>query len=404
MNKPSIYILPILVLLQSCATPLHAPAANPQQTSDALSLKSYKEYANVYIRRDYAWGGSAGAMTVDINNQSIGELINESYFNIKILPGTYTINTHHEEASSGKKIISQGTTAEFSYKFKAGEVILIQCTWDVIFKDQDRYTRIKGNILTSTSSGRTSIVSVCWGESKPSTIRPILKDSLLLAASVDLIAPTGYAEYNQAKKKNTVNDYQSFVTAFPASSYTEEAQISLDELHEREQTENWNKLSQQQQCTLQHEDWLYLDKNCKNRMANGKGRAVYIDTRHSFNGLIKNGQFISGKYLLDGDMLYDGQFKNAKPSGNGVCLYKGALEECKYYNGERVDSLYKHRVAILEMEERQQKKFDKLSDEISSLNTARMQGGQSSKGNAIGDALVDEAINQGMEKLFDSLF
>jgi len=390
MNKPLFYLLPILALLHACVTSDHSSIANSQQVTSALALKAYPEYANVYIRRDDASSGRAAGMNIKINKQSVGKLRNESYFNVKIIPGTYTINIHWEEVNL--------QTATFSYKFKAGQVILIQCSFGIMLGHEK-----KKNILSSRPYG-AHLEYPCWYETDLSEIKSILKNDSLLTAFQTIYSPVGYFEYTQARQKNTIKDYQTFVADFPASSYTRDAQSNLAQLIENRKKRSWNKLTKQQKCTLQHDGWLYIDKSCRGRVADGEGRAVYSDTRHSFNGIIKNGQFISGKYLLDGQMLYDGHFKNAKPSGKGICLHNGALEECKYYNGERVDSLYKQRLAMAEMEKRQQLELEKIRGEISDLKNQRAQVTNSGMGKDIGDALLDKAIDKGIEKIFDSLF
>lgn len=390
MIKPLFYLLPILLLLQACATTDHAPITDPQETTRALTLKSYSGYANVYIRRDDASQGSTSGMNIKINNQSIGKLRKDSYFNVKIIPGTYTINTYWDEHNL--------QTAAFTQKFKAGEVSLIQCTWGIMLGHEK-----KKNVLASRPYG-VHLQYPCWYETEPSLIRTTLKNNNLLSASQSVYSPIGYTEFDQVKKKHTIESYQSFIANFPTTPYTKNAQTSLNQLKEQKRNENWSKLSKQQQCTLHHNDWLYIDNNCSNKIANGKGRAVYIDTRHSFDGIIENGLFVSGKYLLDGKMLFDGQFENAIPNGKGICLYEDALEECKYYNGERIDSLYKQRLTLSNMEKRQQLELSKIRDEISDLKSQRSQQVHSGNSNDVGDLLLDKAIDKGMGKLFDSLF
>jgi hypothetical protein len=394
MNKFLFCTLPILLLLQACATNTdHAPIANSLETTDALTLKSYQEYANVYIR--LADGGSY-SLTVKINNQSLGGLKSESYFNVKLVPGTYTVDN---------AVIGWPETASsFKYKFKSNDILLIDCRMGVLSSGQLIFKDMK-KLLTGPPV-KDLFVSPCWYETDRATIRDKLENDSLLTASQNLFEPAGSAEFKQANQKDTIKSHQSFIDAFPETPFAKESQNRLDQLKQNKRKENWEILTRQQKCTLRNSDWLYIDESCKNQKADGNGRAVYIDTRHSFDGAIKNGQFVSGKYLLDGVMIYDGLYVNNQPNGEGFCSYEGSMEECKYYNGERVDSLYKQRIAIIEMEKRQQKELDKIKGQISKLQSNQSQTAYSGNGNVngVGDALLDKAIDKGIEKLFESLF
>jgi hypothetical protein len=53
--------------------------------------------------------------------------------------------------------------------------------------------------------------------------------------------------------------------------------------------------------------------------------------------------FTQGRLYQAGVMTYDGLFSGVQPNGRGTCVYQGAPESCEYYNGARVDALYKTR-------------------------------------------------------------
>lgn len=54
--------------------------------------------------------------------------------------------------------------------------------------------------------------------------------------------------------------------------------------------------------------------------------------------------FVKARMTLDGEVQYEGEFSNFMPHGNGICRYQGKPEKCEFYEGERIDALYKTRI------------------------------------------------------------
>ena len=120
------------------------------------------------------------------------------------------------------------------------------------------------------------------------------------------------------------------------------------------------QLLKKQHCSLNTRDWIYIDNKCRGRKAHGIGRAVYKDGKHFFKGEINKGRLVLGEYLENGKTIYEGKFVNNRPHGAGICFYKNKPEECRYYKGERVDSLYKQRQENAEFQRKQKEELAKL--------------------------------------------
>jgi hypothetical protein len=76
-------------------------------------------------------------------------------------------------------------------------------------------------------------------------------------------------------------------------------------------------------------------------------------------------------------MAYDGQFSGVQPNGRGTCMYQGSPESCEYYNGARVDALYKTR----QENERMQLAQEKARQQQEQARQQQAQARQSEDGN-----------------------
>ena len=151
MKSYLLLFLPVIFLLQSCAP--HSPAARPDQTNQALQLQKHPEYSNVFIRRYPTTFASALTMRVILNNESIGDLKNESYVNFKVSPGQHAFTIGLAE----KNFITT-----FKHDFKPNEVLLIECTYETMYKDE-----VLNVIGYKNLTQRGNYVFPCWIEKSP---------------------------------------------------------------------------------------------------------------------------------------------------------------------------------------------------------------------------------------------
>ncbi len=107
--------------------------------------------------------------------------------------------------------------------------------------------------------------------------------------------------------------------------------------------------------------------------------------------------------------MYDGSLENGKPNGKGVCFHEGEPEECKFYHGKRIDSLYKQRIEMAKQQKLMDEKLEKMqaaqNQQIKQMQQRMVPTyqGKSAAGN-IGDVLIDKAMDKAIDKVFDSLF
>lgn len=321
-------LFPLLVLISGCATV--SPSASPEKVKAALELKPDQYFANLYIRREFALSLAGRGMNVQINNQQIGWLGTSSYFHVKLAPGTYDFIVGSVEVKNATR---------FNYKFEPNEVVLINCEFDA-----GSYSG--KNIIGSGFAQKSYrwFVNPCWKVKGIDDIRKTLIDSKLVIATPEIIAPSGYLDYAKTREQNTVQAYQQFLSTNRHSTYASEAhkhlQALLQEEKESKHKAAWGTLVNQQQCSLRHDNWVYTGNACQNGLANGVGRATYSDLRTSFNGTIRDGVFISGQYLRDNQVEFEGAYQNGQPEGKGLCAYKGNMEPCTLINGQRTDELF----------------------------------------------------------------
>ena len=164
-----------------------------------------------------------------------------------------------------------------------------------------------------------------------------------------------------------------------------------------------------QRCKTKEAGWIYKGKQCKNGFAHGRGEAVNTEKQLSYIGQFSQGQRTNGKILYKGTPMYDGSLENGKPNGKGVCFHEGEPEECKFYHGKRIDSLYKQRIEMAKQQKLMDEKLEKMqaaqNQQIKQMQQRMVPTyqGKSAAGN-IGDVLIDKAMDKAIDKVFDSLF
>lgn len=172
-----------------------------------------------------------------------------------------------------------------------------------------------------------------------------------------------------------------------------------------------------QKCRLKENGWIYKSSQCLSGLAHGVGEAENVEKKLSYKGKFTKGQRLKGKVFYNGKPMFDGTLSKGKPNGAGVCFFQNEPEKCEFYEGKRVDVLYKQRIAnarqekkmdekLAEMKRMQQQQNDRISQMQGRINSAppSQQGGDSSVGQQIGDYALKKAGEKVMDSIFDKLF
>jgi len=174
----------------------------------------------------------------------------------------------------------------------------------------------------------------------------------------------------------------------------EEAQKAADAAFKKQQDEA--------QCSLKNQSWAYLGDNCLDGLADGEGSS--IDKQGlKFIGSFKAGNRITGDIHQEGEMIFSGDFKQDKPDGGAICMFEGEYEECRFFRGKRIDTLYKIRkenaknLAKMEQIQAEQQR----NQQASSLQQQQNNNKQS---NIVVDAIKKEGTKRAASFIFDQLF
>lgn len=193
-----------------------------------------------------------------------------------------------------------------------------------------------------------------------------------------------------ANKKREETDY---VPAF------QEQRRLKEETAKKEKEHKFLNKQTQAKCKLLNDNWAYLGASCKDGLASGQGSAVDRQGL-KFEGTIKAGSRIKGDIHQNGQMIFSGDFKNDKPDGGAICLFEGEYEECRFFRGKRIDTLYK----IRKENAKNLTKMEKIQQEnamAASQGNHADNGGDSS---VMVDALEQEATKRAASFIFDQLF
>lgn len=198
-------------------------------------------------------------------------------------------------------------------------------------------------------------------------------------------------EWKYAQNTHTAEAYQTYLDNHLEPMFALSATQALAELKQATLAQ-WKR---DQKCAVNEDGWYYLEGECKGHKAHGKGVAVTADEQR-FEGvfnkgdrhmgryfhqdvLVFDGEFISvdqqidyasGRHFVKGVLEYDGPFLDGQYHGDGFCRYEGAMEVCTLYQGERVDALYKQRMALreaAEQEKARQEEIQALKQEVAQL-------------------------------------
>lgn len=196
------------------------------------------------------------------------------------------------------------------------------------------------------------------------------------------------------------NDGENSSTVSYAQQIKEQKRLKA-ETKQKEEQAKFTKHHQQAKCQVSNSSWVYLGDNCKDGLAEGEGSS--LDRQGlKFVGTFKAGQRIKGDILQNGEMIFSGDLKNDKPDGGAICLFEGEYEECRFFRGKRIDTLYK----IRKENAKNLAKIEKIQKE-NAVTASQGNGGnkgQSNKPNAMVDALEKEGTRRAASFIFDQLF
>lgn len=199
-----------------------------------------------------------------------------------------------------------------------------------------------------------------------------------------------------------VEDYKNIIAILGGDVSLASAPVNSFVSPPKEQTNTFvlsdlNSLIASQPCPMSNKDWIYTGELCEKGLAHGQGSAVSASSSQRFEGLIEAGVPVKGILYEQDTQLYDGDFEQGLAHGNGICFYQNNPEECRYYKGQRIDTLHKQRKEF----ERQQAMLNKRPAVQQPVRQVVQQPAQT---NTLGDVVGDQILEQGAKFLFDQLF
>ncbi|MEH6348095.1 MAG: hypothetical protein V7785_23560 [Bermanella sp.] len=191
-----------------------------------------------------------------------------------------------------------------------------------------------------------------------------------------------------------------------AQKMEEQKRLKAETKQKQEQAK-FAKRQQQAKCQVTNSSWVYLGSHCKEGLADGEGSS--IDRQGlKFVGTFKAGERVKGDILQNDEMIFSGDLKNDKPDGGAICLFEGEYEECRFFRGKRIDTLYKIRKEnaknLVKIEKIQKQNAMTASQRNGSTNRQSNNGSQPNKPNVMVDALEKEGTRRAASFIFDQLF
>ena len=222
---------------------------------------------------------------------------------------------------------------------------------------------------------------------------------------------TTYSSWEECRRSPSINCVEAFITKWPKSRLIAGAKQRLTLLREEArkardaEDRRIAKLKKAQTCKLNDANWVYTSKACRSGYAHGTGVAEHVNGILRFEGTFKNGQRTRGIIYQNDEPLFDGSILAGRPDGMGVCYNNGEPEECRYYKGKRIDTLYKQRIELAA----QTRYMEMLKEEIEKLKEAQEVAGTSAADpttmtDDMMSALKKEAAHQITGAIFDQLF
>ena len=156
----------------------------------------------------------------------------------------------------------------------------------------------------------------------------------------------------------------------------------------------------QAKCDLKSTNWAYLGDQCLDGLAHGEGSSVDRQGL-TFIGTFKAGERVTGDIEQNGDMIFSGDFKKDKPDGSAICFFEGEYEECRFFRGKRIDTLYK----IRKENAKNLAKIEQIQAEQQANQHSRsQQQNNNGQSNIVVDAIKKEGAKKAASFIFDQLF
>lgn len=144
--------------------------------------------------------------------------------------------------------------------------------------------------------------------------------------------------WNAAKQLGTMQAYKDYLSLISKPMFRDQAISALQEA-----VSKWKQDTKAKSlCETKETGWYYVAGQCDKNLAHGNGTAITIENE-KFVGAFENGWRKRGIYSQDSIVIYDGDYHNGQRQGYGICRYEGEMEECRTYQGRRIDTLYKQR-------------------------------------------------------------
>ena len=221
---------------------------------------------------------------------------------------------------------------------------------------------------------------------------------------------TSNKAWERCKRRKTLDCYTEFVDQYPDSPYYSNAMDLIDEKEQEKERlrakriKRTAKLRKRERCKMDESSWIYQGRNCQSDLAHGTGKSIHEDGELTFEGQIQNGIRLKGTIYYLRNPLFDGNFVDGKPDGVGVCFHNDEPEECKYYKGKRIDTLYKQRIELAA----QMEYMEMLKEEMEQIKSMQASSGGGGQSPAMSDQVKDSLKKKAAEKvagaIFDHLF
>ncbi len=266
--------------------------------------------------------------------------------------------------------------------------------------------------------------NTAWGSTRQEGSAP--RSAGMAVIGLEIEEPL-YNEHNPNQEGYTDDQYyndNSTNNAMDPSSYSDtnygDANAYRVDPYEAEQEAK--TLQDNQMCPMFDNNWYYTGNSCKNDTAHGIGTAINPYEQTRFEGMIQSGYPIKGALYQFDEITYEGDFSDGLAHGSGICYFESSPEECKYYKGQRIDTLHKQRQEFQrQQEQRQQEQISQSRRNPSEATYGDRVYSQPEAGfgeqrydtsyeepedaaDSLGDAIQDEVIDRGAKYLFDELF
>jgi len=205
MKKLVFQIITLLALIQLVGCATSSPVADSTLVREAMAVQSDKNIAKLYIIRESNIMLGEGAslevvVKVEDGEEAVaGLLAGGEYLYLKFDEGNYIIDFN------GMALGSKVDMSEYKYSAKAGAVDMI--VGEIGDFRADDLTHVPFDSEIADLEGQS-----------------------LRQGKVSHFAPSEYYVYTQAKKKDTVHAFQSYLKKYPNSQFKRSAEKRIEEL------------------------------------------------------------------------------------------------------------------------------------------------------------------------------